>query len=168
MTFALVGDNTDTARIDGINAAGANPDTMVHTPSADLKIVEYGHPVEAPVVPVSPTGWPTPAVITHAVRELLGFDLLVATTSFIVTDETTGIRELADDLDVALTVTDPGFDSVSHPAMDAYMTGEAKDDVGMGGALSLAAARNVSMAAVREKIAPVYDRLIGEDVTANA
>lgn len=335
MRFVLIGGNTDTARINGISAAGANPDARVHTPSTDLEIVEYGHPVQATVVPFSTTGCPTPAAITRAVRELLEFDLLavdaglarstaaptvtigdevgndtrtsdpvasasdtfeaarrlghslpdeelvigemipdgtttalgvltalgeqptvssslpenplllkrdvvgealdtssmssgsaagnpieavryvgdlvlavvagltagaadagksvtfaggtqiaaatalvrhagtdaslsLATTSFIAADETAGIRELADGLDVALTVTNPGFDSVSHPAMDAYMAGEAKESVGMGGALSLAAAADVSMAAVREKIGTVYDRLVGEEVTANA
>lgn len=335
MRFVLVGGNTDTAHIDGISAAGANPDATAHTPSADLEIVEYGHPVQAPVVPVSPTGCPTPAVVTRAVRELLGFDLLavdaglarsttaptvtigdrvgsdvrtsdpvasasdtfeaarrlgrslpdaelvigetipggtttalgvltalgaqptvssslpenplslkrdvvsealdasglsrgstagdpiaavrcvgdpvlavvagltvgatdagksvtlaggtqmvaaaalvrhagtdaslsLATTSFIAADETAEIRELADDVDVALTVTDPGFDRESHPAMDAYVAGEAKEGVGMGGALALANDADVSMAAVREKIATVYHRLVGEEVTANA
>lgn len=335
MRFVLVGGNTETARIDGISAAGADPDAMVHTPSADLEIVEYGRPVQAPVVPVSPTGCPTPAVITRAVRELLEFDVLavdaglarpttaptvtigdevghdirtsdpvasasdtfeaarrlgrslpdeelvigetipggtttalgvltalgeqptvssslpenplslkrdvvsealdtsglssgstagtpieavryvgdpvlavvagltagatdagksvtlaggtqmaaaaalvrhagtdaslsLATTSFIAADETASVHELADDLDVAVTVTDPGFDRVSHPAMDAYVAGEAKEGVGMGGALALAAAADVSMAAVREKIVTVSDRLVGEALTANA
>ena len=76
MRFIIVGGNTETARIDGISAAGADRDAMLHTPSADLEIVEYGRPVSAPVVPVSPTGCPTPAVVTRAVRELLGFDVL--------------------------------------------------------------------------------------------
>lgn len=335
MRFVLVGGTTDTARIEGISAAGANPDAMVHTPSADLEIVEFGHPVQAPVVPVSPTGCPTPAVVTRAVRELLEFDVLavdaglarsttaptvtigdevgndirtsdpvasasetfeaarrlgrslpddelvigetipggtttalgvltalgeqptvssslpenplslkrdvvsealdtsdlsngstagdpieavryvgdpvlavgagltagatdacktvtlaggtqmaaaaalvrhagtdaplsLATTSFIAADKTAGIRGLADDIDVDLTVTDPGFDSVSHPAMDPYVAGEAKEGVGMGGALALADAADVSMAAVREKIVTIYDRLVGEELTANS
>jgi uncharacterized protein (TIGR00303 family) len=334
MRFVLVGGNTDTARIDGISAAGAHPDAMVHTPSADLEIVEYGRPVQTPVVPVSPTGCPTPAVITRAVRELLEFDVLavdaglarsttaptvtigaevgddirtadpvasasdafeaarrlggslpdeelligetipggtttslgvltalgeqptvssslpenplslkrdvvsdaletgdlsggsaagnpieavrcagdpvlavvagltagatdagkrvrlaggtqmaaasalvrhagtdaslsLATTSFVAADESAGIRELADDLDMELTVTDPGFDRASHPAMDAYVAGEAKEGVGMGGALALADDADLPMAAVREKITAIYDRLVGEEVTAS-
>lgn len=293
---------------------------MVHTPSADLEIVKYGYLVQAPIVPVSPTGCPTPAVITRAIRELLEFDVLavdaglaesttaptvtvgdkaggdirtpnpvvsasdtfeasrklgrslpddelmigetisggtttalgvltalgeqptvsssfpenplslkrdvvsealgtsglspvssagnpietvqyvghpvlvavagatvgatdagttvtlaggtqmaaaavlirhagtdaplsLATTSFIVADETASIRELADDFDVELTVTDPGFDTVSHPAMDAYIAGEAKEGVNMGGALALADAADIPMGAVHEKSA---------------
>ncbi|MFB6255809.1 MAG: hypothetical protein ABEH58_03625 [Haloplanus sp.] len=71
-------------------------------------------------------------------------------------DETAGIRELVDGFDVALTVTGPGFDSVSHPAMDAYVAGEVRGDTGIAGALSLAAP------------VTVHDRLVGEEVTANA
>jgi uncharacterized protein (TIGR00303 family) len=329
MRFVIVGGNTETARIDGISAAGADRDAMLHTPSADLEIVEYGRPVRAPVVPVSPTGCPTPAVVTRAVRELLDFDVLaveagiarptsaptvtvgdgvgddirtaqpvssamdrfetarrvgrslpddelvigetipggtttalgvltalgeeptvssslpknplslkravvsealassdlsagstagtpietvqsvgdptlaavagltvgaretdtavtlaggtqmaaaaalvrhagtdgplsLATTSFIAADETAGIDGLAADLDLDLTVTDPGFERADHPAMDAYVAGEAKEGVGMGGALALADAADVSMAAVRERIVTVYDRLVDD------
>ncbi|ELY71569.1 hypothetical protein C490_04942 [Natronobacterium gregoryi SP2] len=68
---------TETALIDGISAAGAAPDLMEHTPSADVEILEYGRPTAAPVTPVSPTGCPTPAAITRAVREVVGFDLVV-------------------------------------------------------------------------------------------
>ena len=77
MRVVLAVGTTQTARIDGISAAGADPDVMVHTPSADAEIVTYGEPIWAPVVPVSPTGCPTPAVITRAVRDVLGFDLTV-------------------------------------------------------------------------------------------
>lgn len=335
MRFVLVGGNTETASIDGISAAGANPTVMVHTPGADLEIVEYGHPVQAPVVPVSPTGCPTPAVVTRAVRELLRFDVLavdaglagptaaptvtvgdeaggdirtpnpvasasetfeasrrlgrslpdeelvigetipggtttalgvltalgeqptvssslpenplslkrdvvsealdtsglspgrtagtpietvqcvgdpvlaavaglsvgatdagktvtlaggtqmaaaaalvrhagtdaplsLATTTFIAADETASIHELAANFGVELTVTDPGFDETSHPAMDAYMAGEAKEGAGMGGALALADAADVSMAAVHERISTVYDGLVGEEGTTTS
>lgn len=77
MRFVLAAGTTRTAEIDGISAAGAAPDLMAHTPSADVEIVEYGRPVRAPIVPVSPSGCPTPAVITRAVRERLGFELTV-------------------------------------------------------------------------------------------
>jgi uncharacterized protein (TIGR00303 family) len=334
MRFVVVGGTTGTARIEGISAAGADPEAAVHTPGGDLEILEYGRPVQAPVVPVSPTGCPTPAVVTRAVRELLGFDLLavdaglagptatptvtvgatagddirnpdpvvsasdtfesarrlgrslpdekllvgetipggtttalgvltalgerpvvssslrenplslkrdvvgealtnsglsaggaagtplealrcvgdpvlaavagltvgatetgtsvtlaggtqmaaaaavvrhasgetplsLATTSFVAADETAAIRELAADLDLALTVTDPGFDGTNHPATDAYVAGEAKEGAGMGGALSLAAAAEVSMAAVRERVCTVSDRVLDREVTTH-
>lgn len=77
MRLLLVAGVTETARIDGISAAGANPDLMALTPGADAEILVRGEPVESPVVPVSPTGCPTPAVVTRAVREVAGFDVTV-------------------------------------------------------------------------------------------
>jgi uncharacterized protein (TIGR00303 family) len=75
--FVLVAGTTKTARIDGISAAGADPDLVAHTPSADAELIEYGHLVRAPSFPVSPTGCPTPAAVTRAVRERVDFETLV-------------------------------------------------------------------------------------------
>jgi uncharacterized protein (TIGR00303 family) len=330
MRVVVVAGNTATATIDGISAAGADPDLMAHTPSADLEIVAYGQPVLAPVVPVSPTGCPTPAVVTRAVRELIGFDLLavdaglarrtaaptlsvgdapgndvrdrvavpnarslydrardvgralpdeelvvaetipggtttamavlaalgerdavssslpenplalkrqvveaalaaselargdaagepveavrlagdpvlaavsglvagateggtrvtlaggtqlaaaaalvrhagvdarleLATTAFVAADESAGIDTLAADLDVYLTVTDPAFECADHPAMDAYLAGEAKEGVGMGGALALAAPE-LLWTDLHERIVTVFDRVVDDEV----
>ena len=82
MRLILVAGTTRVARIEGISAAGARPDLMRHTPSADAEILTYGRPVVPPEgdshpTPVSPTGCPTPAVITRAAREVLGFDVTV-------------------------------------------------------------------------------------------
>jgi uncharacterized protein (TIGR00303 family) len=74
----LVAGTTRTAGIDGISAAGATPALRWHTPSADAEIVRYGRLVRAPVFPASPTGCPTPAVVTRAVVDLLGLDVVVA------------------------------------------------------------------------------------------
>ncbi|WP_435067643.1 nicotinate-nucleotide--dimethylbenzimidazole phosphoribosyltransferase [Haloplanus sp. C73] len=75
--FVLVAGTTATARIDGLSAAGADEDKMPHTPSADAELIEYGHLVRAPALPVSPSGCPTPATVTRAVREAVGFETLV-------------------------------------------------------------------------------------------
>jgi len=77
MRVVLAVGTTETAAIEGISAAGADADAMVHTPSADAEIVCYGEPIRAPVVPVSPTGTPTPALVTRAVRDLIDFDVTV-------------------------------------------------------------------------------------------
>lgn len=74
--FVTVVGTTATAQIEGISAAGASQALLEHTPAADAEIIEYGQPVHAPVTPVSPAGCPTPAVITRAVRELIGFEHL--------------------------------------------------------------------------------------------
>lgn len=73
MRFLLAVGTTKTAEIDGISAAGTTPAQMRHTPPADAEIVTYGTTVTAPVMPVSPAGCPTPAVVTRAVRELRDF-----------------------------------------------------------------------------------------------
>lgn len=326
--FALVTGSTRTAGIEGISAAGADPALMAHTPSADAEILEYGRPVRAPVVPVSPTGCPTPAVVTRAVRERASFQSVVldaglaertgaptvdlsaspgrdirepvavpeadrvfanarqfgrdlpvdrlvvaetipggtttamgvlaalgerrrvsssladnplelkrevvadglaasdveagdlagrptdaissmgdpvlaavtglaagalatdtevvlaggtqlatagallrhagiedavtlATTAFVAADDTAAIQALARDFDLELRVTDPGFEREdSHPAMAGYLAGEAKEGVGMGGALAMAEDAGVGMPAVREALRAVYDRVV--------
>jgi uncharacterized protein (TIGR00303 family) len=73
----LAAGTTETAMIEGISAAGASPELMTHTPAMDAEILIYGEPVSSDLVPVSPNGCPTPAVITRAVRERVGFDVTV-------------------------------------------------------------------------------------------
>ncbi|MWV63466.1 TIGR00303 family protein [Halorubrum sp. JWXQ-INN 858] len=333
MRFVLIAGTTETARIDGISAAGASPALIAHTPAADAEIVVNGRPRSTGIVPVSPTGCPTPAVVTRAGRELFGFDVDVldagsarpvdvassslssgpgrdvreavalpeaeaivdaartygkevtddhvvvaetvpggtttamatlaalgrrtgvssslpenpldrkrtvvdeglaasglapgdaaddptralravgdpvlagvvgltlgvldrggdvtlaggtqlcaaaavvrafgvdapiaaATTSFVAEDPTAAVRELATDLGVDLTVTDPRFETVSHPMTDAYRRGEAKEGVGMGGVLAMASGDvagvdvDGSVADVRDRALEVYDRLL--------
>ena len=75
--FVLVTGTTRTAEIDGISAAGSDPDLLVHTPAADAEIVRYGDLVRASDVPQSPTGCLTPAVVSRAVVELLDLDVTV-------------------------------------------------------------------------------------------
>ncbi|MFC7081296.1 nicotinate-nucleotide--dimethylbenzimidazole phosphoribosyltransferase [Halorussus caseinilyticus] len=331
MRLVVFAGTTRTAEIDGLSAAGADPEAMVHTPSADAEILEYGAPVRAPVVPVSPTGCPTPAVVTRAVRELADFEttvvdaglaeptaaptvtvgarpgedvreedpvptapgafaaarqfgrrlpddevvvaetipggtttalgvltalgeergvssslpdnpierkrevvadaldasgldpgdaagdprlalrkvgdpvlasaagfvagaarsgtrvtlaggtqlvavaalarhagldsaLSLATTRFVADDPAVDLRSAGADFDLDVTVTDPGFDGTDHPATARYAAGEAKEGVGMGGALALADREGVPMARVREEVRSVYDELVeGED-----
>lgn len=330
MRFVLVGGTTDTATIEGISAAGAAPELLAHTPAADLELVEYGRPVAAPETPVSPTGCPTPAVVTRAVREAVGFDALavdaglaartaaptvalgadpggdvrdpepvpaavevferardlgravpdgelvvgetvpggtttalgvltalgephgvssslpenpierkravvasglaasglragdaagdpllalrtmgdpvlaavaglavgalergttvtfaggtqlvaagalvrhrgvdaplgLATTTYVVDDETADLRTAARALDLNLTVTDPGFGRSTHRALDPYRRGEAKEGAGMGGALMLASRAGVSMERIRTRTIDRYEALVGAD-----
>lgn len=330
MRFVLVAGTTHTAAIEGISAAGADPALMAHTPAADAEILEYGTTVRSPVVPVSPSGCPTPAVVSRAVRELVEFPVTVvdagmaeptgapvvemdaspgesvrdaapvpeagdlfatarqfggslpddhiyvgetipggtttalgvltalgerasvssslpenpvdlktdvvesgldasavspgdavgdpetavrtmgdpvlavvagltlgaleagievtlaggtqllaaaalvrhadveasitlATTTFLVEDDSADVRRLASDLDVQVRVADPGFDATDHPAMAAFARGEAKEGVGMGGLLSVAEEADVHDRRIREQVAAVYDRVRGRD-----
>jgi uncharacterized protein (TIGR00303 family) len=325
----LVAGTTETAQREGISAAGADTEVMRTTPSADAELVRYGRPVRANHVPVSPSGCPTPALVTRAVRELLEFDLVVvdgglaeptaaptvsvgagvgrditeqdpvptahgafeaarqfgrklpatelwlaetipggtttglgvlralghdgmvssslpenptaqkkqvveealaasslapgdaagqpkravrrlgdpvlatlagltagavetdtpvtlaggtqmiavaalvraggyegslglATTSYVADDKSADLRASAAELDLDLTVTDPGFEASDHVGMQRFVAGEAKEGVGMGGALALAERAGIPMADVRERFAAVYDDLVDD------
>ncbi len=327
--FVLAAGSTATAEVEGISAAGAAPDLLVHTPAADAEVVAYGAPVRAPTVPRSPSGCPTPAVLSRAALELLdlpttvvdaglaeptgaptvtvgarpggdvreadpvptapgafeaarqfgralpddeilvgetipggtttalgvlralgergavssslpdnpvdrkgavveealsadglspgaaagrpkralrrvgdpvlavmagiargaretdtavrlaggtqtlaaaavlrhrGDDapLRVATTSYVADDPTAEVRGLADDLNVELTVTDPGLDAAQRPGLRRFADGEAKEGVGAGGLLAVAREAGVGPAAVRERADAVYGRLFDE------
>jgi len=326
--IVLVAGTTETAEIDGISAAGADPDAMVHTPAADAEILRYGSLVRAPEVPQSPTGCLTPAVVSRAVVKLLDLDVSIvdgglgeptgapsvtvgarpgsdireqdpvpsgpggfvaarqfgqalpadeivlgetipggtttalgvlralgergsvssslpenpveqkegvveealassaldagdaadqpkravrrmgdpvlavaaglalgaiesdtavtlaggtqmaavgallrhagvegaiglATTPYVERDPSADIRGLAADLDLDLAVTDPGFDESGHVAMQRFEAGEAKEGVGMGGALALADRAGLDMATVRERVATLAEDLTG-------
>lgn len=330
MRFVLVVGTTRTAAIEGLSAAGADRDAMRHTPAADAELVAYGRPVRTPEVPVSPAGTPTPALVTRAVRELIGFDLLaldaglvvatgaptvalggapgadvrdpeavpaagsvvrsarslaaalpddavviaesipggtttalgvlralgepygvssslpenpitrkrelvaagletsgiatgdmadepvealramgdpvlaaitgfvdgataagmsvtlaggtqmvaaaalarhagveatleLATTCFLAADESVTLAAPAERLGLELTVTDPGFDRADHPALDGYLDGEAKEGVGMGGALKLADDAGVPMTEVRQRVLERYESVVSDD-----
>ncbi|QIO22658.1 nicotinate-nucleotide--dimethylbenzimidazole phosphoribosyltransferase [Haloarcula sp. JP-L23] len=333
--FVLVAGTTATAEREGISAAGADPDLMTTTPAADSELLAYGRPVRTETVPVSPSGCPTPALVTRAVREVLGFEVTVvdgglaeptaaptvtvgagpgrdiaeqdpvptahgafeaarqfgrklpadelwlaetvpggtttalgvlralgedatvssslpenpveqkervvetgleasslapgdaagqpkravrrmgdpvlatvagltagavetdtavtlaggtqqlaaaalvrhggyegrlglATTTYVADDGTANLRESAARLDLGLTVTDPGFAGSDHVAMERFVAGEAKEGVGMGGALALADRAGVPMADVREQFAAVYDDLVDEATVGGA
>jgi len=86
--------------------------------------------------------------------------LELATTSFLADDPDSDVAGLAEDLGLDLTVTDPGFSAVDHPAADAYCDGQAKEGVGAGGALAVAAERSVDPTAVRDRFLDVADRLL--------
>jgi len=87
--------------------------------------------------------------------------LPLATTAFVDADPSIDLDRAADALDLSVTVTDPGFPD-DHPAMAAYNAGEAKEGVGMGGALAVADRASVPMAEIRAGVREVYDRLLAE------
>lgn len=74
MRLILVVGTTRTAAIDGITAAG---DGRGRTPAADAELVSFGRLVKARAVPMAPSGCPTPAVLTAAVRDLVPIDLTI-------------------------------------------------------------------------------------------
>jgi uncharacterized protein (TIGR00303 family) len=75
--FACVIGVTETAKIQGISAAGENPEITDYTPPADVELLQLGKCKCIPGVPVTPTGIPTPALITMSALNLADIPTLV-------------------------------------------------------------------------------------------
>ncbi|MHA1819184.1 MAG: nicotinate mononucleotide-dependent phosphoribosyltransferase CobT [Promethearchaeota archaeon] len=76
--FICVIGNTETGKIPGISAAGANPEITDYTPAADVEFLYYGSCKVIDGVPITPEGIPTPGLITKSALELSDMPLLVA------------------------------------------------------------------------------------------
>ncbi len=76
--FLVVIGNTETAKINGISAAGANPELTDYTPAADMEYLTHGICKSIEGVPITPDGIPTPALITKACLELSEIPFLTA------------------------------------------------------------------------------------------
>lgn len=85
--FLCVLGGTATAFIPGITVAGANPDLIKYTPAADAELIQHGECLSIPVVPATPDGKPTPAIITQtAIR--------IARIPFVFIDAGTYVKPL--------------------------------------------------------------------------
>ncbi|MHC1637383.1 MAG: nicotinate mononucleotide-dependent phosphoribosyltransferase CobT [Candidatus Nezhaarchaeales archaeon] len=65
MALYFIG-STRTSTIPGLSIAGATPELTLYTPACDVEYLVYGRPKSFDVIPVTPEGIPTPAVITRA------------------------------------------------------------------------------------------------------
>ncbi|MDE1829782.1 MAG: phosphoribosyltransferase, partial [Thaumarchaeota archaeon] len=68
-TFALVISYTATSEIPGITVAGEHPDLIKYTGPADAEFIHYGHCKSISVIPMTPDGKPTPALLTKTALE---------------------------------------------------------------------------------------------------
>jgi len=69
---------TETAKIQGISAAGKYPELTDYTPPADVELLLLGRCKCISGVPVTPEGIPTPAIITMSALRLADIPALVA------------------------------------------------------------------------------------------
>jgi uncharacterized protein (TIGR00303 family) len=69
---------TETAKVQGISAAGENPEFTDYTPPADAELLLLGKCKCINGVPVTPDGIPTPALITMSALRLANIPVLVA------------------------------------------------------------------------------------------
>lgn len=75
--FILVIGTTDVSLIPGITVAGATPELTHFTPAADAEFLIKGKCSVINTVPVTPSGIPTPAIITRAALELVKIPRLI-------------------------------------------------------------------------------------------
>ncbi|CAG0963019.1 MAG: TIGR00303 family protein [Candidatus Methanoperedens sp.] len=64
--FVCILANTDTAKIPHISAAGKSPELTDFTPAADAELVETGYAMSINEPAMTPSGAPSPAVLTRA------------------------------------------------------------------------------------------------------
>jgi uncharacterized protein (TIGR00303 family) len=69
---------TETAKIQGISAAGENPEFTDYTPPADAELLLLGRCKCIKGVPITPDGIPTPALITMSALGLANIPVLIA------------------------------------------------------------------------------------------
>ena len=74
--FAIVLGNTLLSTVPGVSGAGMSPEKTVLTPVLDSELITHGVIRSRRWKPNTPTGCPTPAVITRAMMALLGLEPL--------------------------------------------------------------------------------------------
>ena len=75
--FSFVISYTETCEIPGITVAGAEPDLIKFTPPADSEFLEYGFCKTIDVIPMTPDGKPTPALLTRAALDFANIPRIV-------------------------------------------------------------------------------------------
>ena len=75
--FSFVTSYTETCEIPGITVAGAEPDLIKLTPPADSEFLQYGFCKTIDIIPMTPDGKPTPALLTRAVLDFANIPKIV-------------------------------------------------------------------------------------------
>lgn len=76
-TFVCAIGNTETGKIPGLSAAGANPSITDYTPAADVELLFFGWCKCINGIPVTPSGIPTPGLITMSAVKLASMPVFV-------------------------------------------------------------------------------------------
>jgi len=75
--FSFVISYTETCEIPGITVAGANIDFVKFTPPADAEYLHYGYCKCIDIIPMTPDGKPTPAILTKVALEASSIPTIV-------------------------------------------------------------------------------------------
>src|SRR5437867_380834 len=113
--FVCVISYTATCEIKGLTVAGANPELVKYTSPADAEFLYHGSCKCIDVVPATPDGKPTPALITRAALQLAKIPLLVV-------DAGAKVKPAIPLMSFGL---DPGGNIMNENAMDYSMVRQA-------------------------------------------
>ncbi len=69
--------STKTSTIPGISIAGPSPEGTLYTPALDVEYLVAGRPLTLNVIPMTPEGLPTPALLTRAALSMLSIPYIV-------------------------------------------------------------------------------------------
>jgi uncharacterized protein (TIGR00303 family) len=116
--FVCVISYTATSEVPGLTVAGANPELVKYTSAADSEFLYYGHCKCINVIPATPDGKPTPALITRAVLQL-------AEIPFLVVDAGAKVKPSIPFVSFGL---EPGKNIAKENAMDMQSVGKAFDN----------------------------------------
>ncbi len=82
--FLCILANTQTAKIPNISAAGKSPELTDFTPAADAELVETGNAISISEPAMTPSGAPSPAVLTRASMLLTGIPCIFINSGLLV------------------------------------------------------------------------------------
>lgn len=137
--FACVISHTATSEIPGLTVAGANPEMIKFTSPADAEFLHYGHCKCIPVVPATPDGKPTPALITRAA-------LLSANIPLLVIDSGAKVKPAVPAVSFGVS---PGGNIARE---DAMQVGDVEKALALGRALGAQLAKMSDLVVVGESI----------------
>ncbi|MFN4046233.1 MAG: nicotinate mononucleotide-dependent phosphoribosyltransferase CobT, partial [Acidilobaceae archaeon] len=92
LAFLVFIASTRTSTIPGISVAGSSPEATLYTPALDVEYLIAGRPITLNVIPVTPEGIPTPALITRAALRLLNIPTLIVDAGSFVEPKIPHIR----------------------------------------------------------------------------
>lgn len=75
LALCVIG-STMTSTIPNISIAGSMPIATLFTPALDVEYVYHGKPITIDIIPTTPTGIPTPAIITKTSLQLAGIPFI--------------------------------------------------------------------------------------------
>ena len=143
--------NPETDNIDGLQAIGAVGDPIL----AAVSGLVLGADGQIPIILAGGTQMAAVCAVVKSIKPSFDFSRInLATTVFVVGDETADLLGLLKQIDEDITLhsVDPKFDESEHEGLRNYLDGFVKEGAGAGGAMFTALARGVPVEKLRRKI----------------